>query len=932
MRRRLATLAAAAALAAGACKGDPTVFLPLEDDGGTTDGAIPIDAPPEGIHVQVTPATTTVSEGGQTTVQVRLSEAPPETRTIDVVGSLVLTATPSQLTFSPDTWSVNRTVILTAGQDDDAADSPVAVVFDGRGFVGDGSALVMITDDDELGLVVTPPVSVGVTEGSTAAVSVQLSARPTSNVVIAVTTADPARATASPPQLTFTEATWNQAQPVTVAGTGDADTADTMTDLVLDPELDGMATRTIAVAVTDSNVLALDASPTNLGVLTEAAGPSHSGTISLRLTQAPPGVLTVTLAAVPGDAVSLSPSQVTFTALDYAVPRSITVTALTDDDATDEQVAIRLTAPGVTDRVVQATVADDDVQVITVTPEVVPVVAEGATTDLGVRLAFRPSTTVLVDVQSDDPSIAAVDRAQLTFTPADYDVVQTVRVTGVDDANLADGTAIISFNAAAAGLTTTRPITVDDGDVQDLIVSTQMLAVPEGGQRTFTVRLLFEPAGNVMVTAGTTATGDVSVSPAMMTFTPLNYDTPQTVTVAGLQDADTTGEVATVTVASTGVPSRAVTVDVSDDDTLDIRVTPATLALNEGAAGQPLMVSLGAAPAGNVVVSVSATPAGVVSLGTTSMTFTPGNYMTPQPVVVTAVNDADGADGSATVRLTGSGLADKTVPVSVNDDDNITPVLTPSPITVTEGTPDSTLRLRLSDDPGGTVTVNVTSSAGVSVTPSSYTFTSSNWNTGQAVTLTTFGDDTADDEVETATFTIAGQASAMLTINVDDPTILIGFTGPHDGVAYEPELLAAYQTGPMPSCFAIDKIAMVLTEAGTNAKAQFGLYDQFDGEPARAVWQSQAFLLGLGTGLRILDIGDVVVEPVNPGNAWIAVDTSNMITFAARSGTVPTCERVHDYATPLPDPFDTGGQGSPTCGMQSPLAIWLIARAATGCN
>lgn len=659
MRALAAAVLAAAALAG--CRADPSTFVPIEGADAATDASMP-----SGIHVQVTPATTTVSEGGQTTVQVRLSEAPPAERTIDVVGGALLAPTPASLTFTPETWSVNRTVILAAGQDDDADDDPVTVLFSGRGEVADGAATVMVTDDDELALTITPPISVGITEGASAEVQVFLSARPGNQLVVAVTTADGGRASAAPGSLVFTPDAWATPQTVTVTAPHDLDTANATTMLVLDPERDGMVTRTIGVDVTDDDILAIDVTPTNLGTLTEAAGTAHTATIGVRLTQLPPGNVVVDLTAAPG-AVAVSPSRLIFTPADYATVRHVTVTALGDDDVVDEQVAIRLAAAGLSDRFVHVAIDDDDVQALQVTPLVVPPLAEGATADLGVRLAHRPADSVVVTVASTAPEVAAIDATELTFTPASFDVVQTVRVTALEDANLVDGSATITFNAAAAGLGASRVIEVDDQDVQGLVLSAPSLAVDEGGQASFTVRLLHEPAGPVAVSVGAGA-AELGVAPAMLTFSPADHATPQPVVLTGQHDPDTADEHVVVTVGAPDVDSETVAVTIVDDDGPGIRVWPSAMLIGEGAS-QELMVTLAAQPAADVTVTLSAQPAGVVTLGVTSLTFTPADYATPRAVTVGGADDANSVDETTTIHLDAPGLIGNAVPVDVIDDE-----------------------------------------------------------------------------------------------------------------------------------------------------------------------------------------------------------------------------------------------------------------------
>ncbi|MBZ0231359.1 MAG: hypothetical protein K8M05_03350 [Deltaproteobacteria bacterium] len=951
-----------AVVVVAACKIDSTVYQPPggDDDGDAATDDSMTDAPPQGIRVVVTPDTTTVTEGGQTTLRVKLSEAPPADRPIDVVGNAQLTPTPASLTFTAANWNVERTIILAAGQDDDADDSPVTVLFDGMGQVADGSALVMITDDDTQILLVSPSSSIGVTEGSTGEVSVQLAARPGASVVVAVSTMDPAIATTSASTLTFTSSNWNQAQAITLTGTQDVDTDNDTTLLVLDPATEGVPTHTVAVNVTDDDILAIDASPANLGTIVEGNGTGAQ--FGVRLTQMPAADVTVSLSASPSAAVTLSQSSLTFTPANYATLQNVTVTAPQDVNVVDESVSIRLAATGLADRFVQVTVDDDDTQVIQATPNPSLAVNEGATGSFAVRLAFQPAGNVIVNVGSADTTIATVGTSQLTFTPSDYATPQNVVVTGVQDQDLASESTTISFNAPAQGLTTNRTVNVTDDDTQVLDVSPTTIAVAEGGTGTFGVRLSYQPGGNVVV-AVTVAAGnatDISAMPTTLTFTPQSYATAQHVTVTGLQDTDTTNESATVVVSSTGLTSRNVTVNVTDDDSLGIVVSPTSMMLSEGGASGTLMVSLAAMPASNVTVGLQSNPGGVVTLGASSLTFTPINYATPQPVTVTAVQDADGIDNTTTIHLTSPGLDEKTVPVAVDDDDTVAPVLTPNPVTIEEGQGDTQVQLTLSRDPGQSVTVEVLSFGftDFEVQPDVYVFDRQSWNLPQTVNLFAYPDDEADNETKDLLFAIQTYGTETnLRVNVTDPTILLGFPPPHSGSSAGVNMLEAWRDGQLPQCFLVEKIAVdVATAPSMFSQAQIALYatGTGDAQPDRLRYSSGVFTLG-GTGLRLIDVPDQTISSASAVTTWLAVETTTGVSLRTKSTSSSRCQRAHSFGNFMPDPFNASGSGSGsgsssgsdtggfdggtsdggtsdagtvtvTCSSSPPVAVWIIGR------
>jgi len=64
-----------------------------------------------------------------------------------------------------------------------------------------------------------------------------------------------------------------------------------------------------------------------------------------------------------------------------------------------------------------------------------------------------------------------------------------------------------------------------------------------GGTATFTARLTSMPSGDVSFDLSSSDATEGSVEPASLTFTPANWNVPQTVTVRSAEDADAVGVV-----------------------------------------------------------------------------------------------------------------------------------------------------------------------------------------------------------------------------------------------------------------------------------------------------------------------------------------------------------------------------------------------------
>ncbi|ETK34289.1 cellulose binding domain-containing protein [Microbispora sp. ATCC PTA-5024] len=78
-----------------------------------------------------------------------------------------------------------------------------------------------------------------------------------------------------------------------------------------------------------------------------------------------------------------------------------------------------------------------------------------------------------------------------------------------------------------------------------IVISPKSIVVPEGGTAGVQVTLSQRPPGNVIVGTGRVAGDTDLTASAPLTFTPENWDVPQTITVTAAQDGDTTDGSAT---------------------------------------------------------------------------------------------------------------------------------------------------------------------------------------------------------------------------------------------------------------------------------------------------------------------------------------------------------------------------------------------------
>lgn len=289
-----------------------------------------------------------------------------------------------------------------------------------------------------------------------------------------------------------------------------------------------------------------------------------SASFAVALSAAPVAPLTVTVASSDPSAAVTAPAMLTFTPANFNLPQVVTVNGVQDADSSDEMVVVTLAATGVPSVTIPVQVSDDD-DVFMVTSVSSVSLTEGSNAVVGLRLTAQPPAIVTVTVQSSDPSAVGVVPSTLTFTPANWNLFQNVTVTGVQDVDLLGETVNLLFNSPGLpGVLVV--VNVLDDDVQTIITSVSTLTINEGGNAAFNVRLAAQPAAPVSVNVVSSDASAVVASPTTLTFTPTSFNVPQTVVVAGVQDADNLDETVTVVLSGPGTPTTTVAVLVVDDE------------------------------------------------------------------------------------------------------------------------------------------------------------------------------------------------------------------------------------------------------------------------------------------------------------------------------------------------------------------------------
>jgi hypothetical protein len=920
--QRILSLLAAGLL--GACTIEAGGFIHIDGDGdggltdGGPDGSSDPDAPTGPVSLIVSSTTVDLDEAATASFTVALSGPPAAPLLVTLVSSDgdTVAVTPEFVLFGELDWDAPQPVTLSASDDADTDDESATVEVASDDVAAAVVVEVAVADDDVLAIEVTPAGALDVSEGATATLEVSLSAAPAASTVVSIATSAGSVATVSAASLTFTASDWDQAQEVTITGVADPDTSNDTAVVTFSSAV--TADETVDVTVVDDDVLGIEPSTTSLGTLTEGAGTS----LTVRLTQQPPGNVTVTVTSSDPGALAASPSTLTFTTSDWSTGKPVTVTAPQDVDTGDETVEVALAAAGLTERTVAAAVDDDDTQAIVTAPSSLAL-AENASGSFTVRLAYAPTTPLTMTVASLNGAQATASPATLSFDASDYDEPRTINVLVPDDLDAADGATAIRLSLLAADLTTDVPVSVADDD--DLLIETNLasVALGEGSTATFGVRLTAQPAGTTTVSVSSGTPGKATVAPAPLSFTTANWSNYQTVTVTSLADLDLANDTVTITLGTAGVPNKLVSATITDDDTQRVLVSTANVNVAEGGS-TTVGVNLEFQPASTVNVAVASASAAGATAGPTTLTFTTGNWNQAQTVTIAGTQDDNVVQDSTTVSMNLAGATSGGVTVTVGDDDTLGFVLGASTLTVNENSSGS-FTVRLSHQPSTTLSASIApQTAGIyTVSPSTLSFTTGNWNTPQAVTVTPVSDGDQINESTAAKVNATGVAEATCNVTVSDTTVIVNLGWPSyfgQTNTYGSGVIHAFKiTIPGTTPVTLDRWGILAYNTGTT-QVQMALYSDNGSSTAPApsvlLASSGAFNASLGE----YDVPDTTT--LNPGTYWLAWKTSATLTVGESTSAAPAtgyCNKTTTWGAALPAPW-----GSPVCFPQYFANIYLV--------
>ena len=345
-------------------------------------------------------------------------------------------------------------------------------------------------------------------------------------------------------------------------------------------------------------------------------------------------------------------------------------------------------------------------------------------------------------------------------------------VTAGDDPDAADDTTTLTHTANGGDyveITKGLPVTVADDETASLVLSeTSLNPVENATGTTYTVRLSHVPTVTVTVEVVGHSGTDLALSglsaSSTLTFTASNWNSPRTVTVTAAHDADAVNDRETLTHTASGGEygdvRKELPVTVDDDEETGVVLSPESLGPVAEGTDVSYTVSLSSEPTATTTVVITGHGDAPISPDRSALTFTATNWDSPQTVTVTATQDPDAVDDSVTLTHTANGgdYVDVTKELTVTvDDDEVTDLdLSATSLNPVEGnTGGTTYTVRLTSQPTATVNVEIGGHTDTDLTLSAatLTFTTSDWNEAQTVTVTAGDDPDAADDTAMLTHT-----------------------------------------------------------------------------------------------------------------------------------------------------------------------------------
>ena len=526
--------------------------------------------------------------------------------------------------------------------------------------------------------------------GGTATVQIKLNSMPLSTVTVIPTSSDNGEGNVYPDTLTFTNKNWNTYQTLNITGVDDNVTDGTQSyqiDFELstkDTKYSSLSLSSLSVSNQDDEVAGVLVGAIS-GNTTETGG---TATFSVRLKSQPEANVVISVSSSNTDEGIVNPSSLQFSSSNWNTSQTVTVTGVDDssDPVVDGNTTYKIDLGNTVSSsnhynnlesvAVQLSNNDNESPGVTLSNSSLTTSENGTNASFTIKLDQKTTSDVTINLQSDDPGEGTPSPSSLTFTTSNYSSAQTITIESVDDAFYDDnqsytielktisgtGTAYDGFDPSDVSVTNT-----DNEDSNDVGIesSTSSISVSETGtSNSFTLKLKSEPTANVVLSIGSNNTAEGVVNPSKLIFSRNNWNSPQTITVTGVDDFYDNGSTQFNIIVGSPVtsdsnysakPSSIINATNDDNDTAGITIITRDNQTGEDGDNGTLLVLLNSRPFGDVILSVKSDNTSETDVSPDNLTFTTANWNASQTVTLIGVDDNENdSNQSFNITITGS--------------------------------------------------------------------------------------------------------------------------------------------------------------------------------------------------------------------------------------------------------------------------------------
>lgn len=495
---------------------------------------------------------------------------------------------------------------------------------------------------------------------------------------------------------------------------------------------------------------------------------------------------------------TVSPSQITFSSSNWNQVQTISITGVDDSIAANHSVDITAAIntaqsddnfDAIADNVVGVSLLDDEIPTIILGPQNITttglVLEElSGSGKVNFVLGAEPVNPVKINIVSNDTQEVTSWDSQITFSASNWNTPQVVTFTAVDDfidrndsssiTVSIDSTSDSAFkNLASQNIS----INITNDDSKGITLSKNSISVDENaGNGSYTIKLTSQPLWNVVIDVSSSDINEFTLTPTQITFTSLNWNTSQSITITGVDD--------NIVANHNGIITHSINTWASDssyhwlvnttlwvilinDEVATMTIGPGSIttsgiSLGEASGTWVFNIVLWAAPVGNVFIKLESLHGQEISILPATSTFTQSNWNIPQIATITAIDDDIDRNDTWEIKISidptsdiaFTGIASENVAVTIVDDDTSWFTILPTNTSVQEKAGTGSIVVVLDSQPVGNVVFNILSSSQQEVTlsVSSLTFDASNWNIQQKLIITGVNDDTLWNDTATITF------------------------------------------------------------------------------------------------------------------------------------------------------------------------------------